>query len=124
MTTTYFLGICQVNTRTIHFILNARSRFLEIHNFLFYSDPTKFKGFLNGINNIYNKLEGEIELTPSYEHDLIKISGNKIGQLFIYCEVYCFEKLDDVCKLGFQVDQSYLPSFIEMIQSVYSDLEI
>ena len=109
---------------SIKFVLNARSQYLEIHNFSFYSEMYKFKQLLNGITNIYNTLTGEIKLSEIIEHDLIKISGNKIGQLFIYCEVYCYGELDDVCKLGFQADQSYLPSFIEMIRDVYSDLKI
>lgn len=46
--------------------------FFEIKNFEFYSDVTSFENFLKGIKNIYNNTEKSVELSPSFEDELIK----------------------------------------------------
>ena len=109
---------------SVKFLLTCRSAYFEVRNHNFYSDFSAFRQFLPQLRKIYAEVAGVAELAPSYEEEKIEIGLSTLGQVAVKCSVDVFDSFSQSCRMGFMVDQSYLPSFITHLEDVYAELKI
>ncbi|WP_420864557.1 WapI family immunity protein [Leptospira licerasiae] len=70
----------------------------------------------------YQSLSGIAKIETSYEDDVLKIKFKDNGHIDILCNVFIHDEYSQVVNIGFELDQSYLPSFIESLEKIYEEL--
>ncbi|EIE00975.1 WapI family immunity protein [Leptospira licerasiae] len=104
------------------FKLDCKGDHFQVSSFSFFADTNIFKRFLPDLKKSYQSLSGIAKIETSYEDDVLKIKFKDNGHIDILCNVFIHDEYSQVVNIGFELDQSYLPSFIESLEKIYEEL--
>ena len=83
-----------------------------------------FEKFVCDLETIYKTLEGSAELKFHYESESIKFVATSQGHIEFFGEFIEYGNIQQTLSCGFELDQTYLDSFItqlkKVVLSVYS----
>jgi len=106
------------------FKIDCQSSYFNVHNFDFYADFSSFKSFLPNIKKIYKELSGKATIKQTYEESIIEIEAEKSGRITVFCKAYYYDEFSGNVKIGFELDQTFLPKFIAELEEVYNELKL
>jgi len=81
-----------------------------------------FKKFCSDLEIMYQTLDGTAELRFHYESDHISFKATSLGHIEVsgnFCEYGEYQQTLD---FGFQMDQSYLPCFLDQLKRVANEI--
>ena len=82
----------------------------------FYFDD--FGKFIDDLDIMYAELKGSAELTLEHESNYIKFEATSLGNIELTGEFQDYGSIQQKLNFGFELDQSYLPSFIDSLRSM------
>jgi hypothetical protein len=86
----------------------------------FYFDD--FDKFIADLDSMYTDLSGTAELRFHHESSYIKFEAKSLGHIELTGEFLEYGEIHQNLSFGFTFDQSYLPSFIDSLKSVMTEM--
>jgi len=83
-----------------------------------YIEHHDLQNFHSQLKNLYKTLKGSAELIPTERQFIMKLSGNGRGQINVEGEAFEKATYGSCLQFDFELDQTYLPEFIESLKSV------
>ena len=84
----------------------------------------EFEQFLSQTEQLYKDLEGTAEFIPMEPWIIVKLTGNKLGQIAVEGEACDKVGIGNTLKFHLQIDQTYLPAIITSLKKIIREYPV